>query len=1002
MSQRAHSISAFATAAIMASALCAPCHAAFVSYSVVATCITNSGQSLMRYEVFANFNGPTDTVLNVFNFQASGGWAAHTDAATGFWHKDLTGDSPGLLSQQFGTWAPTLTGSATLNRPFDSFLLIGGTPASTNTTTSDPAWNGGGANPAGWSMAQIPLYNDLGWFNASPQNLQGRVGTAPNTATQVKLGQFIISQGDTAFRTYTLRIAINNATVSNPVFSDGSFTLSGQGILWYRDLDGDGFGAVASGTLTQCAQPVGYVLSNTDCNDANAAINPSTVWNSDLDSDGFGAVGDGTLTQCTQPAGYVLNNTDNCPSIANPFQTDCNANGIGDVCDIATGGFADCDSDSILDICEGAVIFTASSPLLSPFGSGFPAAYTFANLPKAYRGTPTLTIEAISDLSSSTEFIAIAFDGGAAEYFFVADGTDCPPSADVTTRTFTLPALNALINDGALALQITASGTVDAAQCVGGGIRVRLNYEGLPASSDCNNNNILDSCEIGIGAALDCNGNGVPDSCDVASGFASDCNGNAKPDNCDIATGPSTDLNTNGIPDECSVEFVVGGSGYSTISAAVSAAPSGATIHIAPGMYNTATLVTSKQVHLRSIAGPATTILSGGGLTTSILAFTSNASIGSTVRGFTLRDGIVGYEFVGYLVGGAIACINSSILIDDCIFEHNHSGLGGAIYSFDGATQITNSSFTANSAGYDGGAIQIGMGSGWLIADCTFTDNFARGGGAMHVWSTTGTIRACGFSENSAIELGGALSYYTIDSKTVLLDGCTLVANSANEGGGIYQWLNQTGPSGALNLLNTTLCNNAPDNISGPFNDLGGTIVSQDCNNDGVCDADEIAAGSEFDCNGNGFPDSCDLLAGTAVDCNNNSVPDTCDIASGTSTDIDSNGVPDDCKPDCDADGLPDAWELLQGLDRDCNNNQLPDSCEIASGAEDKNSNTHLDSCELARGDLNLDGIVNAADLAVLLSFWGWVNPPMGDLTGDGLIGAADLSVLLSNWGSTP
>ena len=130
--------------------------AAFVNYSVVTTCFTNSGQNLVRYEVFANFNGPTDTVLNVFNFQASGGWAAHASAAAGFWHKDNNSDSPGILSQAFGTWAPQLVGSATLNRPFDSFLLIGGNPVATNATTADPSWHGGSANPAGWSRAQIP------------------------------------------------------------------------------------------------------------------------------------------------------------------------------------------------------------------------------------------------------------------------------------------------------------------------------------------------------------------------------------------------------------------------------------------------------------------------------------------------------------------------------------------------------------------------------------------------------------------------------------------------------------------------------------------------------------------------------------------------------------------------------------------------------------------------------------------------------------------------------
>ena len=217
------------SAAIAGLAVSGIASAAFVNYTVVSTAVTNSGQSLVRHELFANFNGATDTVLNVFNFQASGGWAQHADAAGGFWHKDNNDTSPGVLSQEFGTWSPSAVGSATANRPFDSFLLIGGTPASTNTTTADPSWNAGG-NTAGWSRAQIPtgafpLYNDLGWFNASPPNLQGRVGTAPNTATQVKLGQFMLSANDTAFRTYTLRIAVNNASASTPVFSDGSFTL---------------------------------------------------------------------------------------------------------------------------------------------------------------------------------------------------------------------------------------------------------------------------------------------------------------------------------------------------------------------------------------------------------------------------------------------------------------------------------------------------------------------------------------------------------------------------------------------------------------------------------------------------------------------------------------------------------------------------------------------------------------------------------------------------------
>lgn len=48
-------------------------------------------------------------------------------------------------------------------------------------------------------------------------------------------------------------------------------------------------------------------------------------------------------------------------------------------------------------------------------------------------------------------------------------------------------------------------------------------------------------------------------------------------------------------------------------------------------------------------------------------------------------------------------------------------------------------------------------------------------------------------------------------------------------------------------------------------------------------------------------------------------------------------------------------------------------------------------------GDLNTDGIVDGADLAILLGAWG-SNDPVADLSGDGEVGGADLSILLGNW----
>jgi hypothetical protein len=49
--------------------------------------------------------------------------------------------------------------------------------------------------------------------------------------------------------------------------------------------------------------------------------------------------------------------------------------------------------------------------------------------------------------------------------------------------------------------------------------------------------------------------------------------------------------------------------------------------------------------------------------------------------------------------------------------------------------------------------------------------------------------------------------------------------------------------------------------------------------------------------------------------------------------------------------------------------------------------------------DLNGDGHVNAADLAILLGAWGPCGGCPADLNHDGVVGAADLAMMLGAWG---
>ena len=83
----------------------------------------------------------------------------------------------------------------------------------------------------------------------------------------------------------------------------------------------------------------------------------------------------------------------------------------------------------------------------------------------------------------------------------------------------------------------------------------------------------------------------------------------------------------------------------------------------------------------------------------------------------------------------------------------------------------------------------------------------------------------------------------------------------------------------------------------------------------------------------------------------------------------------------------------------DCNDNGVPDDCDLAQGGADINANGVLDACEaIAPGDINGDGVVNAADLGLLLAAWGSKNPAAADISGDGVVDAQDLSMLMAAW----
>ncbi len=117
------------------------------------------------------------------------------------------------------------------------------------------------------------------------------------------------------------------------------------------------------------------------------------------------------------------------------------------------------------------------------------------------------------------------------------------------------------------------------------------------------------------------------------------------------------------------------------------------------------------------------------------------------------------------------------------------------------------------------------------------------------------------------------------------------------------------------------------------------------------------------------------IFEGFTDDCNNNGVPDDDDIANGTSTDCDDNGIPDECQADADGDGVPDVCDVCPDGDDnvDSDGDAVPDDCDICLGADDNldaDGDEIPDGCDICPGfddalDSDLDGVPDGCDICL-------------------------------------
>ncbi len=205
------------------------------------------------------------------------------------------------------------------------------------TVTLTVTISGGGSNGGLYLQANYGLFTLIAGQNTRLFNNEV-LHNAPKSAAGGKVTFDVqwtapTTPGAVDFDVYTVMGNGNGSNSGDAAgFAQKSVLYGCAGITYYRDLDRDGVGAVASGTALNCAVPAGYAVLGTDCDDANPLVKPgaieacnglddncnsqvdegltsTTTW-PDVDKDGYGAANGTPMTGCVGSGNRAPNNLD--------------------------------------------------------------------------------------------------------------------------------------------------------------------------------------------------------------------------------------------------------------------------------------------------------------------------------------------------------------------------------------------------------------------------------------------------------------------------------------------------------------------------------------------------------------------------------------------------------------------------------------------------------------------------------------------------------------------
>jgi hypothetical protein len=314
-----------------------------------------------------------------------------------------------------------------------------------------------------------------------------------------------------------------------------------------------------------------------------------------------------------------------------------------------------------------------------------------------------------------------------------------------------------------------------------------------PCDPDCNANGIPDACDLASGLEHDCNANFIPDSCDIASAYSLDTNLNQIPDECEFpgtwyvdAGAPAGGNGTLATPFRTLREGIARGIGMA-----------GETVIALDGVYtgpdNRNLDLAGKKMTVKSLNGPSACVIDCL-VAGRAFRFRSNETNASRVEGFTIQRG---HAAGATPLGGAILIEGAAPTITNCVFTDCEADQdGGAIavlnYQIYILPKIVACTFTGNSTPAAtpptrGGAVYSDF--KLSVSKCVFTHNTSDLGGALYIKCQTQQVylRHCRMIDNDARLDGGAVWTWCNGGSGFSLDDCLVAGNTAgNRGGAVF------------------------------------------------------------------------------------------------------------------------------------------------------------------------------------------------------------------------